>query len=157
MENKNIKDIIHLYIGCKCETDSGKIGTFSGFDICEKDRSMIMHTVRYFDVDDYDVLNDDEMCDRIKLILRPLEDLTEEECGEYWGLIGGSPHLFDRKHFMEWLIVGSTDDEWEQGMVFGALEAALTTNYLISKGFDVFDLIPAGLAIDKTKLTDHGN
>jgi hypothetical protein len=189
MENKNIKDIIHLYFGCECETYSGKRGTFAGFDICEKDRSMIIHTVRYFDVDDYDVLNDDEMCEQIKLILRPLSDLTEEEFKEYskpktFATYGGYWYACDREldpdfegdvieHINE-----ACDDDPENVIMchaksksisygwieyedkyhgFGMKENATWIAFLLAKGFDLFGLIPAGLAIDKTKLTDHGN
>ena len=63
---------------------------------------------------------------RVKPLLRPLDDMTEEERGEVCCAEGLPPF----------------DDN---------VTAALRTKYLLSKHFDLFGLIEAGLAIDKTK------
>lgn len=121
---KDIKDYLHLYLGCECMTEDGRRGRFSGFDVVEKNYSIVMITVRFSDdpLDhDWTVLNDNEECDRIKLILRPLSDMTEDEKTE----------------------------EYKIGLDPGIEEQF---RWLLSKGFDLFGLIEAGLAIDKTTL-----
>lgn len=64
-----------------------------------------------------------------QLILRPLSDMSEEERKE-------------------------ADDVRGEGDGCGnnAISEAYEFKYLLSKGFDLFGLIEAGLAIDKTKL-----
>jgi hypothetical protein len=64
-----------------------------------------------------------------KLLLRPLSDMTEEEKENIQGTDWG---------FLE------TNYDWEF--------SPETFIYLLSKYFDLFGLIEAGLAIDKTKL-----
>lgn len=67
----------------------------------------------------------------VKLVLRPLSDMTQSEQEDYSQLsrcyLTPTAEATMRKH--------------------GAL-----TKYLISRGFDVFDLIVLGLAIDATKV-----
>jgi hypothetical protein len=78
---------------------------------------------------------------QIKPILRPLSDMTEEE--------------------IEWL--DEHDDFYDKNLSdetepFVIIEwQAERIKYLISKHFDVFGLIEAGLAIDKTKLNNQQN
>lgn len=128
-QTREIKDYLHLYLGCECQTDEGKIGWFSGFDVCERDYSITMITVRFSDKsDDWTVLNDNEECDRIKLILRPLSDMTEEE-----DQIELPKHNRGEFIDMHW---------YPEGYV-----------WLLSKGFDLFGLIDEGLAINKTTLS----
>lgn len=69
--------------------------------------------------------------DFIKLILRPLSDMTEEE-----------------RHVLS--MQGMLPGEWRED-----IENALRTKYLLSKGFDLFNLIPEGLAIDRTTLNNQ--
>lgn len=79
---------------------------------------------------------------RVKPILRPLSDMTEEERGylmevanlepeDLAVLNGGTAHLTTLKGWVA------------------------TTNYMRKNGFDIDGLIEAGLAIDKTTLTPH--
>lgn len=65
-------------------------------------------------------------CDNYKPILRPLSDMTEEERSELIYLQNADQRAY--------------------------YEMAAQVKYLISKYFDLFGLIEAGLAIDKTKL-----
>lgn len=140
-----LKDVIHLLIGCDVTIEihgTGHQGILRGlkseyfFIQVKGDKSATPHR----DIS------------KIKPLLRRLSSMTEEEMGEYWSIIGGAPHLFDRDYFMEWLENGHTESEWESGMVFGHYEAALTTKFLLSKGFDLFFLIETGQAIDAEKL-----
>ena len=61
-------------------------------------------------------------------ILRPLSDITDEE---------------------EMEVQNHVD---KMGLGYNAVQGAEITRYLLSRHFDLFEWIPAGLAIDKTKL-----
>lgn len=99
---KDIKDYLHLYLGCQVLIDGETLVTLVGFS----------HT---YDIELY--VNNQWLHHRFcKLLLRPLSDMTDEEMDEVW---------------------------------YGPSER---TRYLLSKGFDLFGLIEAGLAIDATTL-----
>ena len=126
MEKKTFKDW-HLYFGQPVkvyfEDDYGK------FTIERKGTLSWSqeHDDCYYVLYETDQNDDFEGCDfDWKLILRPLSDMTEEEKNEY-------------------LLIGTdSSTRFEHN--------ARRTQYLLSKGFDLFGLIDAGLAIDKTKL-----
>lgn len=63
-----------------------------------------------------------------KPVLRPLSDMTEEEEVEVQNHVD------------------------KMGLGYNAMQGAEITRYLLSRHFDLFNWIPAGLAIDKTKL-----
>lgn len=66
-----------------------------------------------------------------KLLLRPLFDITAVEQNEWWAIdLPKDDTIF----------------------LYESQRNALRTQYLLSKGFDLFGLIEAGLALDKTKL-----
>lgn len=117
-----IKDYLHLYIGCECLIEAGEFPE-SKLPVCGvAGRKAIMgeHSLRLVELKD------------VKPILRPLSDMTEEERVEY-----------DRLQ----VVCYSVNLFYDQVKTDATL-----TNFLLSKHFDLFDLIPAGLAIDKTKL-----
>lgn len=101
-----------------------------------------------------------------KLLLRPLPDMTEDEGREYGLYYGVKSHDASVK-----LPVKITDDNGRVKIIIGDEEfhcACLfpmgphgqkpeSLRYLIKQGFDMFELIPAGLAIDKTKITKTQN
>ena len=128
---KDIKDYLHLYLGCEVmchyeerskKGDYDFKGTFEGIDCGQY---QVFHgQKKAFLVHKYNAKN-------IKPILRPLSDMTENEAKEL-AEIKRSPSA------------GKTVTRTE-------LYAA-TTHYLLSKHFDLFGLIESGLAIDKTKL-----
>lgn len=70
--------------------------------------------------------------DSIKLILRKLEDITNEECEMY-------NQIFYTMHS-----INKVQDQMKTG--------AALTDYLLKTGFDLFGLIEAGLAIDSKTL-----
>jgi hypothetical protein len=74
----------------------------------------------------------------IKLYLRPLSDITKEETNEWRSGI--------RKCAKN--NIGILEDGFA---CHSAFHDAWGTAYLISKRFDIFNLIPNGFAIDKTK------
>lgn len=75
--------------------------------------------------------------DECVLVLRPLSDMTEDELQECGNMIydfSNDPELNNFK--------------WKDFEIGLAPEQFV---YLLSKGFDLFGLIPSGLAIDNTK------
>lgn len=110
---KELKDYLHLYLGCSVKWYNGKIATLIDTD---KTNCNI-----------YDVVKYHTGIENIKPILRPLSDMTEEEEMEWRNISGGnqSPTLKESAEEIRWFL---------------------------SKHFDLFGLIEAGLAIDKTKL-----
>lgn len=127
-----LKDVLHFYIGCKgwdSEAPGEEIMTIIGYSIINGNH-LISDEHGNFDIPIKD----------IKPILRPLSDMTDDEIkyvGEdlkqgTWNApdIRSNPKLAWSIHHMN-------------PVVFV---------YLINQGFDLFDLIESGQAIDKTKL-----
>ncbi len=110
--DKHIKDYISLYIGCELQTPdciginmglyyADEIGYFNGVNVRYPEGKVYVQNYN-----------------QIKLILRPLSDMTEEE----------------KKDIMNLNEMGIYEK----------------VRYWLSKHFDLFGLIDAGLAIDKT-------
>lgn len=147
---KDIKDYLHLYLGCEVE-------------VRKKDRDkkwlrgFISEISRGSNHGDWVEVNFKEIVtvlnqeweerssnfhnyfigyDEIKPILRPLSDMTEEE--KKW--------LNEHEKLKDEFIGLSTEVyfliEWQAEKI----------RYLLCKGFDLFNLIPEGLALDKTRL-----
>lgn len=99
----------------------------------------------------------------VKPILRPLSDMTEEEAVEVAKLSEWEPHFRDVK--VERTQYGDLVVRWdgclEGGEVFNATGAEFYCqeqfHYLLSRGFDLFNLIESGLAIDSTKQNSTTN
>lgn len=127
---KELKDYLHLYLGCECILDNKETGKLIGFDsrLHDSDVEMVCFTIWIDKENDWSVYNDDKNFERIKPILRPLSDMTEEEKQNIEGT--------------DWSLL--PDSGWEY--------TAETFLFLLSKGFDLFGLIEAGLAIDKITL-----
>lgn len=117
-----IKDYLHLYIGQKLQR--GGTVTHALLDACEKSA--------------FDAYAD------IKPILRKLSDMTEEECDKY-----GIAYLngeYTKDCFEADATYGTTFK------VYGIKSLSERVIQMCKDGWDVFGLIPAGLAIDKTSL-----
>ena len=110
---KELKDFIHLYLGCECVIGSD-LSTKETVQAVSKDSVCV--GINKYGVESW------YKTKSIKLILRPLNDMTDEEEKES----GDNPET--------------------------VFEAAEQIEYLLSKHFDLFGLIEAGLAIDKTTL-----
>lgn len=119
---KDIKDYLHLYLGCKVEIGATLPGMLLGV---EGNTAFVKH------------FTEGRICmalKQVKPILRPLSDMTEEEGVE-------------------------AEVAWKEGSNYGETIGqglncayAYRLKYLLSKGFDLFNLIPKGLAIDKSSL-----
>jgi len=121
---RDVKEFLHLYLGCQC------------FVHIDDDEEMILHGVGtdgiWINSEFYQF--GDSTTNLIKPILRPLSDITQDELKEA-GAISKD------------IIIKNDDnaDSSESELWFNY------TRYLLSKHFDLFNLIPEGLAIDKTK------
>lgn len=115
----NIKDYLHLYLGCEVQVQSES----------EKGKIKILACVEPVSNKAWTESGNTHYIDLIKPILRPLSDMTEEEKREA-DLVRGN---------------GDGCDNY-------AVPEAYEFKYLLSKHFDLFGLIEAGLAIDKTTI-----
>lgn len=146
---KNIKDYLHLYLGCEVfvQKKQGNESLVKG-RICEVTngsnhgdwiRVQFEHVVKfmYYNLDErssnFHTFFIGE--DHIKPILRPLSDMMEEERAEFG-----------------WQDDADFEELFKDGQISKNTYNAWMFPILLSKGFDLFGLIEAGLAIDKTKL-----
>ena len=153
-KEKNIKDYLHLYLGCEVDTNiQGQYVHPYGNVSLEK--LTAENLFRILDTLDRDVKNketwDEDSDHYCKPLLRPLSDMTEEEREEFKNLCGLEKEDLDcLTEFNDRFFDG-------QGSSFGTahltniLQWAVGVKYLLSKRFDLFGLIDAGNAIDKTK------
>lgn len=157
---KNIKDYLHLYLGCE-------VGIKDGGILYGNEKMTEINTYGYvhlYERDGYWPI------DQIKPILRPLSDMSEEERKELW------KYIFKREFNENGIIVfrkdRTTSTEPRYVMSSGLERLGIEMNgtiwadsdlspfkhnqhevtlWLLSKRFDLFGLIESGLAIDKTK------
>lgn len=115
---KDIKDYLHLYLGCKIMCVVGSADNEYNGQI-ENNSALLL---------------DKHSNGNWKLILRPLLDMSEEEHEAYDTHYMALEHLREEDHHL------LCDAEIQAEM----------TRWLISLGIDMFGLIEAGLAIDKT-------
>jgi len=125
----NIKDYLHLYIGCEIigeYQDEQRNGYLTGL------HGEYGPEIQFFTEDEVNVHEHPEYndYDQVKLILRPLSDINQEDMNA----VSRSMHMDDKNYVI-------TCNTWKPEEFM----------YLLSKGFDLFGLIEAGLAIDKTK------
>lgn len=166
METRNIKDFLHLYLGCEVENYPYK--KYEGIETQPKRMIGLLVGVigEYAHIQNKDVFGKDwdiikEPIADVKPLLRPLSSMTEEEAIELvklseWESYGDHPHIRNYKTYknnFDHLVVS-----WGEGLreknipenkkVFAPNEF----QFLLSKHFDLFNLIESGLAIDKTKI-----
>lgn len=156
---KDIKDYLHLYIGCEC-----MIG-----DMKWKREEHLYGLAPDVDVDfgkpiksklDAHVLS--VFSDKCTLILRPLSDMTEEEalyCISTFDRGVDNPvfKIIGKDELGEdWVYVqvGYEETECCWGPNLNYMGAEMF-RYLLSRGFDLFGLIESGLAIDKTSIPSN--
>lgn len=133
MNTREIKDYIHLYLWCKVlapcpyEEKEGETAVLTG--IREGTFAEVQYIVNghAFEEPSYCELN------LIKLILRPLSQMTKDEYDE----------LCDIRELSS---LAETDSN-------SFLMESKSTKYLLSKGFDIFDLHKDGLCIYESELT----
>jgi hypothetical protein len=138
----NIKDYLHLYLGCDVRVKGWK------------------YRSKFIELHQDGILVKDSFTTKIyfggfDVILRPPNDMTEEEALElgkrlYSGVIIGNPYLRDGLWHVPYGF--SLDNFWTiDGKAFNQHQVI----YLLSKRFDLFGLIEAGLAIDSTTINQQ--
>lgn len=163
------KEVAHLYLGCEVEW---------GFDGRKKKGELVGKDERYgwqvFDPSNVIVPYQQCRIELIKPLLRPLSSMTDEEvlaickraCENVYGdyrfskwTVGKSPHEMchwdvTNKSSRHSFTVSSIDGDV---MLYDGQEVDhvyINSNHrfwYLKHGFDLFDLIPNGEAIDKTK------
>lgn len=140
MKKELTANILALYLGCEVETPEGlaKMCAVSELGFCAV---LFATEIRKFAIN------------QITPTLRPLSDMTEEEAREIYRMDFGSE--FEVKDWMEenpaleWIRGDNEVYREEIDIFIGSPEIWA---YLLSRGFDLFGLIEAGLAKDKTKI-----
>lgn len=139
---KELKDYLHLYLGCEVRTIDYYGKEWKQQLLTPQLYSELFHTGHF----SYQV-------EFIKPILRPLSDMTEEEKVKVylWEYANNeSGELVKNDSDRDFFVVKN-----EHGMrCYVNLHhfSAETTRKLLKAGFDLFGLIESGLAIDKTTL-----
>lgn len=167
-----IKDYLHLYLGCPCKGKEGSmIYTLVGVDTEQSPRLKDKHGNSCIIFD-------------FKPILRPLSDISEEDLKEifliaYKSVYDHEPFDDSQYYFID-NVQGAglkfrervNEKTWEYGLTVNNDQVLFSANgnflnvpqfqlsiFLLSKHFDLFGLIDAGLAIDATthhpSLTTH--
>lgn len=157
---RNIKDYLHLYLGCEVAgykdqvTRSKIVGFYSD--------TIILSPHEY--ATPAGTFTRPEMrvnINAVKPILRPLSDMTEDEGIEVckFIVVEKRQNQIDLQELTSshiWYIDGEmwygdgVSEVYDKYIKFNELSAD-QFRYMLSKGFDLFGLIDAGLAIDKTK------
>lgn len=141
-------DILKLYIGSQCRTDEGE--TFKLTGLCRSryyDEPSLYQFVELDYQKDPHSLYKNYPADKIKLILRPLSSMTEEEILECMVLISQKKRelKIESDHKIKFTVKG-------HGTMFIHTLDTYINSWLLSKGFDLFGLIESGSALDGTKL-----
>lgn len=142
---KNIKDYLHLYLGCECIMTRPSYHAVHELGL-SGDRTFLLggKFLTYF--------IEPTTKAEVKPILRPLSDLTHQEVwvfcnfNEYQKLIKYKVH----ESFLEINWDENEEKDRYYHYYFRQLSAR-QFHFLLSKHFDVFELIESGLAIDSTK------
>lgn len=145
-----LKDVIHLYLGCQCVTD-GQL---------EEEHIAKMVGICYDEVqilNEYHNQHGECPIDRVKPILRSLSSMTEEDALVV-AQMESDIFLFIEIARISKQAIGfefeysSSRRRRGRTVLFDSLSPNQFA-YLLSKGYDLFDLIPRNLAIDSTKTT----
>jgi hypothetical protein len=134
---KNIKDYLHLYLGCKAQVVKGRytgvVGAIRGVD---SNGSLMLAecNINFRPTEDWIENDRDFKVGEVQPILRHLNDITEEEFNEMF-------HHMDGGIELSFKIDGNVKK-------FDITPSQIA--YLLSRSVDLFGLIEAGLAIDKT-------
>lgn len=143
---KELKDYLHLYLGCDFMHDSGKFGGFiSGINFHHATVNIKTEEAKNHPrLKDHPSLGFEKkviLIERIKPILRPLSDMTEEE----------ADYIIEHTKLKE-VSMGRSEKEFAINIAERWTANADVLAWLLSKHFDLFNLIPEGLAIDKSTI-----
>lgn len=119
-----LKDYLHFYLGCECMMTKPSYHAVHELHLSVKERFVLRGKLLAYFIETTTQAE-------IKPILRPLSDMTNDE----WNEMG--------RKLRTGANIRTARDLWKMN--------AEETVYLLSKHFDLFGLIDAGLAIDSTK------
>jgi hypothetical protein len=134
---KELKDYLHLYLGCECKTKYVDWENWSTETLTLK------------------VLNklNEDLSFEVKPILRSLDDITKSEATE--GKVFKEKTEWHEPTFEQFKERLENNLELQRKTKFIIEFSPTEFIFLLSKYFDLFGLIDAGLAIDKTTLTPN--
>lgn len=130
---KKIEDYLHLYLGCECDIDEGEFPATT-LPLCgvTESRAIIgRHALKLVELKD------------VRLKLRPLSSMTEDEKIKWSEETEPEIKKQSDAYKLRWFWIQFANDGKYTPEQF---------TWLLSKHFDLFNLIEAGLAIDKTTL-----
>lgn len=136
---KKIEDYLHLYLGCEVR----EVMSLGYTDHILSPETLVLLLCR--------TKND---AHNIFPFLRPLSDMTEEENVVVWDIeTGGINEAADHKVKMVgvWFSRAANNGGGPLTMDW----KFETTRFFLSKHFDLFDLIPSGLALDATTISKN--
>jgi hypothetical protein len=134
---RDIKDYLHLYLGCEA---------------MHGDRKIVVCGLNINSYYIQNILNEDTLrISDIKPILRPLSDMTDYEAIEIYNKQW--PNMNDKESWVKALFIKDIccGGYYVEGKV-AILDTMMVVKECLSRGFDLFNLIPEGLAIDSTTL-----
>ena len=142
---KQLKDYLHLYLGCECIFEGSwyeLVGIITNLPLEEEQE----YNVRLYN-DHHG--HEKSLYEDVKPLLRPLSDMTDEEL-LHAGKIFGWHHLSDSSIIAQTKELMTTNYFYtKQTNIHGGTWVDVF-HYLLSRHLDLFDLIPDGIAIDKT-------
>ena len=162
---KKIEDYYKFYIGCDIVTDDGDNGYLTGIHGEYGGEIQLIENGNVLEWPTYHI--------SFKLAIRPISDMTEKERSDIWDIIFQKRFInkysgrtvfiekSDNNKIPRWVMNSGVErlgiqfdgDIWADSDLrkwdFNTHEI---TRYLLSRSFDLFGLIDAGLAIDKTKI-----
>lgn len=132
---KQLKDYLHLYLGCDLWTGTGRVKLIAIQAECIPNTDFTVYCLNG------NIIHRCTMDENTKPLLRPLSSMTEEE-GKILDAMAQQQH----DNFTE-----IPNCKFFTGIRTKSADAFL---YMLSRSFDLFNLIPDGLAIDSTKPTN---
>ena len=136
---KELKDYLHLYLGCQF--------------VMKINGPERLTAQMNFGADALNASLDSKEPITPILILRPLSDMTQDEADVIWGILDWNERITGVARITDIIRefdVIEEDNDTTSNAHWGYLCKILP--YLLKYGFDLFGLIDAGLAIDKTTL-----
>lgn len=130
---RKIQDYLHLYMGAEANMPGHKV--------------IISHALL---ADEYVMKHYG-----VRPILRPLNSMTEDEGREYaahYGIKGHLPCTISEENGFVKIAIGNKDHGASLFPMGQYGQKPESLRYLLSRHFDLFNLIPDGLAINKTTL-----
>jgi hypothetical protein len=139
---KNIADYLFLYLGCDVKIIGQPDAILGAVGINDGERIV----VRWPNDNEWSYADTKE----ITPVLRPLSDMTEEETKELQSICGLENEDMEFVKEFENRFFDGSGKSFGSAHLTNIRQWADGVHLLLSRGFDLFGLIDAGLAIDKS-------